>query len=58
MDILTLAIWIGTAIFLVFSLIRDKKRTKQALKMAFGMGKGMLGRFQPIHSPYLTSQPL
>lgn len=42
MDFLTLAIWIGTGIFLVISTVRDKGKTKQALKMAFGMGKGML----------------
>jgi uncharacterized membrane protein YraQ (UPF0718 family) len=34
--------WIGTAVFLIFSFVKDKGKTKQALKMAFGMGKGML----------------
>lgn len=48
MDVLTAAMWIGTAIFLIFSFIRDKKKTKQALKMAFGMGKGMLGSILSI----------
>ena len=43
MDVLTIAMWIATGAFLVFSFIKDKKKTKQALKMAFGMGKGMLG---------------
>jgi uncharacterized membrane protein YraQ (UPF0718 family) len=43
MDVLTLAMWIGTAIFLVVSLLKDGKRTKQALKMAFGLGKSMAG---------------
>ncbi|MEN6314564.1 MAG: permease [Clostridiaceae bacterium] len=42
MDVLTLAMWIGTAIFLIFSFVKDREKTKQALKMAFGMGKGML----------------
>ena len=42
MDVFTIAIWVGTAIFLVISLIKDKVKTKNALKMAFGMGKGML----------------
>ncbi len=42
MDIFTLAIWVGTLIFLVISFIKDKAKTKQALKMAFGMGKGMV----------------
>ncbi|MPM65403.1 hypothetical protein SDC9_112299 [bioreactor metagenome] len=42
MDVLTLAMWIGTAVFLIFSFIKDRGKTKQALKMAFGMGRGML----------------
>ncbi len=42
MDVFTLAIWVGTFIFLGFSFVKDKVKTKQALKMAFGMGKGML----------------
>ena len=42
MDVLTLAMWIGTGAFLTFSFIKDKGKTKRALKMAFGMGKGML----------------
>lgn len=41
MDIFTLAIWIGTFIFLGLSLAKDKVKTMQALKMALGMGKGM-----------------
>jgi hypothetical protein len=31
MDVLTLAMWIGTAIFLIFSLIKNREKTKQAL---------------------------
>lgn len=42
MDIFTLAVWILTAGFLVFSFVKDKQKTKEALKSAFGMGKGML----------------
>lgn len=42
MDVFTLAIWVGTLIFLGISLAKDKVKTKQALKMAFGMGKGMV----------------
>ncbi|MGF7142033.1 uncharacterized membrane protein YraQ (UPF0718 family) [Anaerotaenia torta] len=42
MDIFTVAIWVGTLIFLGISLAKDKVRTKQALKMALGMGKGMV----------------
>ncbi len=42
MDIFTLAIWVGTLIFLGISISKDKVKTKQALKMALGMGKGMV----------------
>lgn len=42
MDIFTLAVWVLTAGFLVFSLVKDKHKTKEAIKKAFGMGKGML----------------
>ncbi len=42
MDIFTVAIWVGTLIFLGISLAKDQVRTKQALKMALGMGKGMV----------------
>ena len=48
MDVLTLAMWIGTAIFQIFSFAKNKGKTKQALKMAFGMGKGMLGSILSI----------
>jgi uncharacterized membrane protein YraQ (UPF0718 family) len=42
MDVMTVAMWSGTAVFLIISLVKDRKKTKQALKMAFGMGRGML----------------
>lgn len=42
MDIFTIAIWVGTLIFLGVSFAKNKAKTKQALKMAFGMGKGMV----------------
>lgn len=48
MDFFTLAMWIGTALFLIVSFVKNKKKTKQALKMAFGMGKGMLGSILSI----------
>jgi uncharacterized membrane protein YraQ (UPF0718 family) len=48
MDIFTLALWIGTFVFLVISFTKDKVKTKQALKMAFGMGKGMLASILSI----------
>lgn len=41
MDIFTLLMWIGTLIFLLISLKKDKKRTKDALKAALSMGRGM-----------------
>lgn len=48
MDIFTLSLWVGTTILLIVSLIKDKAKTKQALKMAFGMGKGMAGSIVSI----------
>jgi uncharacterized membrane protein YraQ (UPF0718 family) len=48
MDSFTIAMWIGTMVFLVVSLIKDKHKTKQALKMAFGMGRGMIGSILSI----------
>ena len=42
MDVFTLAIWVGTLIFLGISLAKDKVKTKRALKIALGMGKGMV----------------
>lgn len=42
MDVFTLFIWIAALAFLLLSFKKDKQRTKQALLMAFGMGKGML----------------
>lgn len=41
MDFLTVAMWISTAVFLIFSFIKDKNKTIQALKMALSLGKGM-----------------
>lgn len=41
MDFFTIAIWVGTLVFLGISLAKNKSKTKQALKMAFNMGKGM-----------------
>ncbi|NLP48385.1 MAG: permease [Clostridiales bacterium] len=41
MDVFTLAIWLGTLIFLIVSFTKNKEKTKQALKMALNMGKGM-----------------
>ena len=48
MDSLTLAMWVGTAVFLLVSLIKDKTKTKQALKMALHLGKGMIGNILSV----------
>lgn len=48
MDVFTLAIWIGTAVFLAVSFFKDKSKTKRALKAAFSMGKGMMGSILSI----------
>lgn len=48
MDVFTVAIWIGTLVFLSYSFYRDRLGTKKALKMAFGMGRGMLLSIIPI----------
>ena len=41
MDIFTIAIWVITAVLLVVSFVKDKSKTREALKKAFFMGKGM-----------------
>lgn len=48
MDVFTVVMWIGTIMFFIISLKKDKVKTKKALKMAFGMGKGMLGSILSI----------
>ena len=48
MDAFTLGMWIVTAALLVFSLMKDKGKTKKALIMAFGMGKSMLASILSI----------
>lgn len=48
MDVFTLAVWVGTLAFLVFSFAKDKVKTKQALIIAFGLGKGMLASILSI----------
>lgn len=42
MDVFTIAIWAGTLVFLLISLVKDKEKTKKALRMALGMGRGMV----------------
>lgn len=41
MDIFTIAIWAITAGLLIFSFVKDKRKTKDALKKAIYMGRGM-----------------
>ncbi|SHI51578.1 Predicted permease [Clostridium amylolyticum] len=41
MDVFTIAIWVITIGLLIFSFIKDREKTKEALKKAFFMGKGM-----------------
>lgn len=41
MDIFTIAVWVITIGLLIFSFIKDKEKTKGALKKAFFMGRGM-----------------
>ena len=41
MDIFTLLMWVGTTLFLLVSFKKDKNKTKDALKSALSMGKGM-----------------
>jgi uncharacterized membrane protein YraQ (UPF0718 family) len=48
MDVLTVAMWAGTAAFLAFSFARDRERTLRALKAALGMGRGLAGSILSI----------
>lgn len=41
MDIFTIVIWIITLFILIGSFLKNKEKTKEALKKAFFMGKGM-----------------
>lgn len=41
MDVFTLIFWIITVVWFVFSIIKDKKKTLNAVKMSGGMMKGM-----------------
>lgn len=41
MDIFTIIIWIMTVVLLMISFTKDKEKTKDTLKKAFFMGRGM-----------------
>lgn len=43
MDIFTIALWIITGLAFAISIIKDKKRTLNSMKMAKGMMKNMIG---------------
>lgn len=43
MDIFTLSLWIITMIWFVWSVIKDKKKTLNSIKMSSGMMRNMIG---------------
>ncbi|KXZ39506.1 Predicted permease [Alkalithermobacter thermoalcaliphilus JW-YL-7 = DSM 7308] len=43
MDIFTISLWIITIIFLILSLLKDKERTLNSMKMGRNMMKNMVG---------------
>ncbi|GIM30430.1 permease [Clostridium polyendosporum] len=48
MDILTLSLWIITGIAFIVSMIKDKNKTFNSMKMARGMMKNILGEILAI----------
>jgi len=48
MDIFTLSLWVITGILFVVSLMKDKKKTLDSMKMAKGMMKNMVGQILGI----------
>lgn len=48
MDIFTLVLWVISIIGLVISIIKDKKRTFNAMKMSKGMMKNIMGQIVGI----------
>jgi len=48
MDIITLVFWVITVIWFIFSIIKDKPKTINAVKMSGGMIKGMAGEIIAI----------
>ncbi|QEK11518.1 permease [Crassaminicella thermophila] len=48
MDIFTLSLWVITGIAFVISIIKDKKKTLNSMKMARGMMKNMIGEILGI----------
>ena len=48
MDIFTILIWIITLIWFIWSIIKDKKRTINSIKLSSGMMKNMIGEIISI----------
>ncbi len=48
MDIFTAAFWIITLLWFVVSIVKDRKKTLEAVKMSGGMMKGMAGEIMAI----------
>ncbi len=48
MDIFTLSLWIITGIAFIVSMIKDKEKTLNSMKMARGLMKGMIGEIIAI----------
>ncbi len=48
MDIFTIALWIITGIWFIWSIIKDKKRTLNSIKMSSGMMKNMISQIVGI----------
>jgi len=48
MDIFTIIFWVITLIWFIFSIIKDKKKTLNAVKMSSGMMKNMAGEIIAI----------
>jgi len=44
MDIFTLLLWVVTGIAFIISIVKDKKKTINSMKMARGMMKNMIGQ--------------
>jgi len=44
MDIFTLGLWVITMTWFIFSIIKDKKKTFNSIKMSSGMMKNMIGQ--------------
>lgn len=43
MDIFTIALWIITGTWFIWSIVKDKKKTLSSIKMSSGMMKNMIG---------------